>query len=192
MGGVKPQPPSLGASTGRFLQQSCTALVCGALGCPPPLPPRAPPLPPCAPTAERFTSRAPPATGTRVLLLHLPGPPHLVGSPAGASTCRGGQLGANALLFLSVNTYGVFVRVLAERSQSKAFLQARSYTEDRLRLEDENEKQERLLMSLLPRYVAMEMKEDFLKPPERIFHKIYIQRHDNVRSDQSHGVLAEC
>lgn len=27
----------------------------------------------------------------------------------------------------------------------------------------------------------MEMKEDFLKPPERIFHKIYIQRHDNVR-----------
>lgn len=41
--------------------------------------------------------------------------------------------------------------------------------------------QERLLMSLLPRNVAMEMREDFLKPPERIFHKIYIQRHDNVR-----------
>ncbi|XP_051826594.1 adenylate cyclase type 1 [Antechinus flavipes] len=40
--------------------------------------------------------------------------------------------------------------------------------------------EERLLMSLLPRNVAMEMKEDFLKPPERIFHKIYIQRHDNV------------
>lgn len=38
-------------------------------------------------------------------------------------------------------------------------------------------------MSLLPRNVAMEMKEDFLKPPERIFHKIYIQRHDNVRQD---------
>lgn len=51
------------------------------------------------------------------------------------------QLGANALLFLSVNMYGVFVRVLAERSQRKAFLQARSYIEDRLRLEDENEKQ---------------------------------------------------
>nr|XP_021559404.1 adenylate cyclase type 1 [Neomonachus schauinslandi] len=89
-------------------------------------------------------------------------------------------LGANALLFLSVNMYGVFVRVLAERSQRKAFLQARNCIEDRLRLEDENEKQERLLMSLLPRNVAMEMKEDFLKPPERIFHKIYIQRHDNV------------
>ncbi|XP_049498218.1 adenylate cyclase type 1 [Panthera uncia] len=61
--------------------------------------------------------------------------------------------------------YGVFVRILAERSQRKAFLQARNCIEDRLRLEDENEKQERLLMSLLPRNVAMEMKEDFLKPP---------------------------
>ncbi|KAK1173682.1 adenylate cyclase type 1-like [Acipenser oxyrinchus oxyrinchus] len=87
---------------------------------------------------------------------------------------------ANAVLFASVNLSGVFVRILTERAQRKAFLQARNCIEDRLRLEDENEKQERLLMSLLPRNVAMEMKEDFLKPPERIFHKIYIQRHDNV------------
>ncbi|XP_026558103.1 adenylate cyclase type 1 [Pseudonaja textilis] len=87
---------------------------------------------------------------------------------------------ANAILFVSVNLYGVFVRILTERAQRKAFLQARNCIEDRLKLEDENEKQERLLMSLLPRNVAMEMKEDFLKPPERIFHKIYIQRHDNV------------
>ncbi|KAK2908341.1 adenylate cyclase type 1 isoform X2 [Channa argus] len=87
---------------------------------------------------------------------------------------------ANAVLFTSVNLSGVFVRILTERTQRKVFLQARSCIEERLRLEDENEKQERLLMSLLPRNVAMEMKEDFLKPPERIFHKIYIQRHDNV------------
>ncbi|KAJ7986352.1 hypothetical protein DPEC_G00339030 [Dallia pectoralis] len=90
------------------------------------------------------------------------------------------RLVANAVLFTSVNLSGVFVRVLTERAQRKVFLQARNCIEERLRLEDENEKQERLLMSLLPRNVAMEMKEDFLKPPERIFHKIYIQRHDNV------------
>ncbi|KAA8589366.1 hypothetical protein FQN60_012731, partial [Etheostoma spectabile] len=87
---------------------------------------------------------------------------------------------ANAVLFTSVNLSGVFVRILTERTQRKVFLQARDCIEERLKLEDENEKQERLLMSLLPRNVAMEMKEDFLKPPERIFHKIYIQRHDNV------------
>ncbi|KAJ8332044.1 hypothetical protein SKAU_G00429710 [Synaphobranchus kaupii] len=90
------------------------------------------------------------------------------------------RLVANTVLFTSVNLSGVFVRILSERAQRKAFLQARNCIEERLRLEDENEKQERLLMSLLPRNVAMEMKEDFLKPPERIFHKIYIQRHDNV------------
>ncbi|XP_069572905.1 adenylate cyclase type 1-like isoform X1 [Brachyistius frenatus] len=90
------------------------------------------------------------------------------------------SLVANAVLFTSVNLSGVFVRILTERTQRKVFLQARDCIEERLRLEDENEKQERLLMSLLPRNVAMEMKEDFLKPPERIFHKIYIQRHDNV------------
>ncbi|XP_077450698.1 adenylate cyclase type 1 isoform X8 [Stigmatopora argus] len=89
-------------------------------------------------------------------------------------------MAANAVLFSSVNMLGVFVRILTERTQRKVFLQARNCIEERLRLEDENEKQERLLMSLLPRNVAMEMKEDFLKPPERIFHKIYIQRHDNV------------
>ncbi|XP_030121520.1 adenylate cyclase type 1 isoform X2 [Taeniopygia guttata] len=108
---------------------------------------------------------------------------HLIVTATSVSTKRQRlwrTLVANAILFVIVNLYGVFVRILTERAQRKAFLQARNCIEDRLRLEDENEKQERLLMSLLPRNVAMEMKEDFLKPPERIFHKIYIQRHDNV------------
>lgn len=42
--------------------------------------------------------------------------------------------------------------------------------------------QERLLLSVLPRHVAMEMKDDIAgKPREAQFHKIYIQQHDNVR-----------
>ncbi|XP_063056474.1 adenylate cyclase type 1 [Engraulis encrasicolus] len=86
----------------------------------------------------------------------------------------------NMLLLAVVNLSCVFVRVRTEHAQRKAFLLARDSIQHRLTLEDENEKQERLLMSLLPRNVAMEMKEDFLAPPDRIFHKIYIQRHDNV------------
>lgn len=46
--------------------------------------------------------------------------------------------------------YGVFVRILTERSQRKAFLQARSCIEDRLRLEDENEKQVSVLSTTWP------------------------------------------
>lgn len=42
--------------------------------------------------------------------------------------------------------------------------------------------QERLLLSVLPRHVAMEMKDDIAgKPQEAQFHKIYIQQYDNVR-----------
>lgn len=51
------------------------------------------------------------------------------------------QLVANVVLFASVNLSGVFVRILTERTQRKFFLQARSCIEERLRLEDENEKQ---------------------------------------------------
>lgn len=53
------------------------------------------------------------------------------------------QLVANAVLFTSVNLSGVFVRILTERTQRKVFLQARNCIEERLRLEDENEKQVR-------------------------------------------------
>ncbi len=42
--------------------------------------------------------------------------------------------------------------------------------------------QERLLLSVLPRHVAMEMKADIAgKPVDTQFHKIYIQRYENVR-----------
>lgn len=42
--------------------------------------------------------------------------------------------------------------------------------------------QERLLLSVLPRHVAMEMKADIAgKPQDTMFHKIYIQRHEHVR-----------
>ncbi|XP_052441706.1 adenylate cyclase type 1-like [Carassius gibelio] len=49
---------------------------------------------------------------------------------------------ANAVLLVGVNLSGVFVRVLTERAQRKAFLQARNCIQQRLQLEDENEKQQ--------------------------------------------------
>lgn len=42
--------------------------------------------------------------------------------------------------------------------------------------------QERLLLSVLPHHVAMEMQADIsAKKEDMMFHKIYIQKHDNVR-----------
>lgn len=49
--------------------------------------------------------------------------------------------------------------------------------------------QERLLLSVLPQHVAMEMKEDInTKKEDMMFHKIYIQKHDNVRYCVGTGV----
>lgn len=51
-----------------------------------------------------------------------------------------------------------------------------------LRLLSLSVSQERLLLSVLPRHVAMEMKADInAKKEDMMFHKIYIQKHDNVR-----------
>uniref|UniRef100_A0A667WH78 adenylate cyclase n=1 Tax=Myripristis murdjan TaxID=586833 RepID=A0A667WH78_9TELE len=65
--------------------------------------------------------------------------------------------------------------------QKQAFQETRGYIQARLHLQRENQQQERLLLSVLPRHVAMEMKADInAKKEDMMFHKIYIQKHDNV------------
>ncbi|KAJ8971721.1 hypothetical protein NQ317_009068 [Molorchus minor] len=88
---------------------------------------------------------------------------------------------ANVVVFLCVNIVGVFMHNLMEHAQRKAFLDTRNCIAARLEMEDENEKLERLLLSVLPQHVAMEMKNDIISPVEGQFHKIYIQKHENVR-----------
>ena len=66
--------------------------------------------------------------------------------------------------------------------RKKAFMETRKCIETRIKITKENTRQERLLLSVLPRYVAVQMKNDFdAKAKPEQFHKIYIQRHDNVR-----------
>ncbi|KAL1498283.1 hypothetical protein ABEB36_009104 [Hypothenemus hampei] len=90
------------------------------------------------------------------------------------------QLTANVIVFLCVNIVGIFMHNLMEHAQRKAFLDTRNCIAARLEMEDENEKLERLLLSVLPQHVAMEMKNDIISPVEGQFHKIYIQKHENV------------
>ncbi|XP_076361646.1 adenylate cyclase 1-like [Tachypleus tridentatus] len=90
------------------------------------------------------------------------------------------QLVSNWIAFICVNMVGIFVHILMEHAQRRAFLDTRNCINTRLEMEDENEKLERLLLSVLPQHVAMEMKEDIVSPREGQFHKIYIQRHENV------------
>ncbi|XP_030380284.1 adenylate cyclase type 6 [Scaptodrosophila lebanonensis] len=83
-------------------------------------------------------------------------------------------------LFLA-NLTGIYTHWPKEKAQRKAFIETRQCIEARLRTQRENQQQERLLLSVLPRHVAMEMKDDIAgQPRDTQFHKIYIQRHENV------------
>uniref|UniRef100_A0A3Q2TVM4 Adenylate cyclase type 6 n=1 Tax=Fundulus heteroclitus TaxID=8078 RepID=A0A3Q2TVM4_FUNHE len=91
------------------------------------------------------------------------------------------QIGANVLIFLCTNIIGICTHYPAEVSQRQAFQETRGCIQARLHLKRENQQQERLLLSVLPRHVAMEMKADInAKKEDMMFHKIYIQKHDNV------------
>ncbi|CAH0556511.1 unnamed protein product [Brassicogethes aeneus] len=91
------------------------------------------------------------------------------------------QVGSCFIILLSVNIAGVCTHYPREVAQRKAFLETRQCIEARLKIQRENQQQERLLLSVLPRHVAMEMKADIAgQPKEEQFHKIYIQRHENV------------
>ncbi|XP_073490586.1 adenylate cyclase type 5 [Aquarana catesbeiana] len=91
------------------------------------------------------------------------------------------QVVANVLIFLCTNIVGICTHYPAEVSQRQAFQETRECIQARLHSQRENQQQERLLLSVLPRHVAMEMKADInAKQEDMMFHKIYIQKHDNV------------
>ncbi|KAM8838821.1 adenylate cyclase type 8 isoform X2 [Synchiropus splendidus] len=94
------------------------------------------------------------------------------------------QVAAQTVLFLCMNTAGIFISYLSDRAQRQAFLETRRCIEARLRLETENQRQERLVLSVLPRFVVLEMINDMTNVEDEHlqhqFHRIYIHRYENV------------
>ncbi|XP_046419665.1 adenylate cyclase type 6 [Neodiprion virginianus] len=91
------------------------------------------------------------------------------------------QLLSSLVVVGGTNVAGALTHHPRELAQRQAFLETRQCVEARLTTQRENQQQERLLLSVLPRHVAMEMKADIAgKPKDTMFHKIYIQRHENV------------
>ena len=63
---------------------------------------------------------------------------------------------------MAVNMVGIFVHNLMENAQRRAFLDTRNCIEARIQMDEENQKLERLLLSVLPKHVAIEMKNDMI------------------------------
>ncbi|XP_036406201.1 adenylate cyclase type 8-like [Megalops cyprinoides] len=91
---------------------------------------------------------------------------------------------AKGLLYMGMNTAGLFIHYLSDRAQRQAFLETRRCVEGRVKLERENQRQERLVLSILPRFVALEMIADMSSMDDELvpqqFHKIYIHQYKDV------------
>ncbi|GIX74571.1 hypothetical protein CDAR_312851 [Caerostris darwini] len=92
----------------------------------------------------------------------------------------------------------MYTKYLTDRAQRNAFLETRRAIETRHKTAKENNKQERLLLSVLPRFVVLEMIRDMASDEDeefhnnrkilsaQQFHRIYIHCYDHVRYGCSH------
>ncbi|CAJ0581044.1 unnamed protein product, partial [Mesorhabditis spiculigera] len=89
---------------------------------------------------------------------------------------------SDALLFFGCNVVGFFAYYPTELLQRKTFRETRKCVEMRMLLSREYNKQEQVLLSVLPRHIAAEVKKDLDEEhgEQRMFHKIYIRKHDKI------------
>ncbi|XP_032520259.2 adenylate cyclase type 2 isoform X2 [Danaus plexippus] len=99
------------------------------------------------------------------------------------------QLVCELALLLSASGIGLYYRALTERAHRNTFAGTRTCLEQRVKLECEREQQESLLLSVIPAYIAAEVKRSImLKMAESCadtskqtrFHEMHVQRHNNV------------
>ncbi|KAI2810933.1 Adenylate cyclase type 8 [Blomia tropicalis] len=93
---------------------------------------------------------------------------------------------ANFFLYACINLISMYTKYLTDCSQRNAFLETRRSIETRYKIERENGKQEKLLLSVLPPFVAYEIISDIAKQDDQSrvlptqFHKIYIHCYNDV------------
>ncbi|KAF7653561.1 hypothetical protein LDENG_00081390 [Lucifuga dentata] len=102
------------------------------------------------------------------------------------------QLVANAVLFLCVNCVGIFHLWMTEHSLRLSNQKKEEFSVIRSQKEIRKYQQERLLLSVLPRYIARELKTEVIKRLSKSkdsegsrhnfhnFHSLYIRKHKDV------------
>uniref|UniRef100_A0A5F9C997 Adenylate cyclase type 2 n=1 Tax=Oryctolagus cuniculus TaxID=9986 RepID=A0A5F9C997_RABIT len=97
---------------------------------------------------------------------------------------------ANVIIFICGNLAGAYHKQLMELALQQTYRDTCNCIKSRIKLEFEKRQQERLLLSLLPAHIAMEMKAEIiqrLQGPKaghmentNNFHNLYVKRHTNV------------
>ncbi|KAL7977610.1 hypothetical protein Chor_009559 [Crotalus horridus] len=99
---------------------------------------------------------------------------------------------ANLVIFVCGNLVGAYHKHLMEVALGETFHETFNLIQSRVKLESEKRHQEHLLLSILPAYIALEMKAEIIErlrdggQPQRQhesannFHNLYVKRHQNV------------
>lgn len=107
-------------------------------------------------------------------------------APPSAQSRQYSQFFSKLIIYFTTNLICLYTKYLIDLAQRNAFLETRRSMDTRAKIERENDKQEKLLLSLLPRFVALEIIEDIAKEDNHElfkpqFHKIYIHSYKDVR-----------
>ncbi|KAH1004531.1 hypothetical protein HUJ05_005330 [Dendroctonus ponderosae] len=89
------------------------------------------------------------------------------------------KLGATGILLVVAKVLATVAYTAEDEQQRRTFLETRQSLEVKLVIEEQSAEQERLLLSVLPEHVAVQMRKD-LDQADSQFKKIYMSRHENV------------
>ncbi|KAK2576760.1 hypothetical protein KPH14_005405 [Odynerus spinipes] len=98
---------------------------------------------------------------------------------------------SEGILMFAAILAGLYYRILTATAHRRTFAGTRTVIESRIKLECEREQQEQLLLSVIPAYIAAEVKRSIMlkmadacqeanKHKQTRFHEMYVQRHNNV------------
>ncbi|KAJ8924909.1 hypothetical protein NQ315_001066, partial [Exocentrus adspersus] len=98
------------------------------------------------------------------------------------------QLVPEVVTLIAASCTGLYYRHMTEEAHRRTFVGTRTCIESRVKLECEKEQQEQLLLSVIPAYIAAEVKRSIMlkmadacqEQSNRSFHEMYVQRHNNV------------
>ncbi|KAM8962062.1 adenylate cyclase type 4 [Pelodytes ibericus] len=99
------------------------------------------------------------------------------------------QMIADVVILLCGNVVGGYHKIVTESSLKETYHEAINFIHSRRKLDSQERQQEHLLLSILPQYIATEMKAEIIErlkekrpQPENTnnFHNLYIKRHKDV------------
>ncbi|XP_035212478.1 adenylate cyclase type 2-like isoform X3 [Stegodyphus dumicola] len=99
------------------------------------------------------------------------------------------QMSTDVICHVTVALMGLYIRFLMEFTNRKAFLDRRECFESKFHLEYEKDQEERLLLSVLPKHISVQVREGIrevirrinLDPvPQRPFTELFVEKHRNV------------